>query len=68
MTHKDNVYDEPSEVRAVDGCVDVGGPDQVDITMTAEAAEETSERLLAQSFKARGQRRVRDYTHQPDKR
>jgi hypothetical protein len=36
-------------VRAVDGCVDVGGPDQVDVTMTAEAAEETSERLRAGS-------------------
>lgn len=66
MPSNDTIYDEPSEVRAVDGCVDVDGPDAVDVTMTAEAAEETSERLLAESFKARGQRRLKRYPHQPD--
>lgn len=65
MSEKRRVYEDPSEVKAVDGCVDVEGPDDIDITFTAEAAEETSERLLAESFKARGQRRLRRYPHQP---
>lgn len=68
MTEKRIVHDEPSNVKAVDGCVDVDGPDHVDITFTAEAAEETSERLLAQAFKARGQRRLSGYPHKPDER
>jgi hypothetical protein len=65
MTEKHTVYEEPSDVRAVDGCVDVTGPDAVDVTLSAEAAEETSERLLAESFKARGQRRMKRYPHRP---
>ena len=60
------IYDEPSKVKAVDGSVEVDGPDAVDVTLTAEAAEETSERLLAESFKARGQRRLKRYPHRPD--
>ena len=60
------IHDEPSDVKAVDGCVDVDGPDAVDVTLTAEAAEETSERLLNESFKARGQRRLHRNPHQPD--
>jgi hypothetical protein len=62
---KEPVYSEPSEVRAVDGCVELDGPDDVDVAMTPEAAEETSERLLAEAFKARGQRRLKLYPHQP---
>ncbi len=50
------LYDEPSEVDAVDGTVVVEGPDSVAITLTAAAAEETSERLLEAAMKARGQR------------
>ena len=65
MTEKRTVYEEPSDVRAVDGCVDVTGPDAVDVTLSAEAAEETSERLLAESFKARGQSRLKRYPHRP---
>lgn len=65
MSDKDTVYDEPSKVRAVDGQVDVKGPDAVDVTLSPEAAEETSERLLTETFKARGQRRLRGYPHQP---
>jgi hypothetical protein len=33
--------------------------------MTPEAAEETSDRLLRQSFKARGQTRLKGHPHQP---
>ena len=66
MPDESTIYDEPSNVKAVDGMVEVNGPDAVDVTLTAEAAEETSERLLAESFKARGQRRLKSYPHQPD--
>ena len=57
------IYSEPSRVSAVDGVVEVDGPDAVDIAMTPEAAEETSERLADESIKARGQRRLKDYPH-----
>ena len=62
---KDTTYDEPSDVKAVDGRVEVDGPDAVDVSLTPEAAEETSERLLQQSFKARGQTRLKNNTHRP---
>lgn len=65
MSEKRAVYEDPSDVKAVDGCVDVDGPDDVDITFTPEAAEETSERLLAEAFKARGQLRLKRYPHRP---
>ncbi|MEP6983458.1 MAG: hypothetical protein ABI853_07420 [Sphingomicrobium sp.] len=57
------VYDEPSDVEAVNGAVKVEGPDAVDVAMTPEAAVETSERLLGKAFKARGQRRLENYPH-----
>ena len=60
---KDRVYDDPSVVTAVDGAVEMNGPDAVDVAMTPEAAEETSERLLGEAFKARGQRRLKNYPH-----
>ena len=66
MTEKDRLYDEPSDVRAVDGCVQVDGPDAVDVCLTPEAAEETSERLLRGAFEARGQRRLDRLPHRPD--
>ena len=60
---KHPVYDEPSSVSAVNGAVEVDGPDAVDVALSPEAAEETSERLLGQAFKARGQRRMKNYPH-----
>ena len=48
---------------AVDGTVEVDGPDAVNIAMTPEAAEETSERLADEWIKARGQRRLKNYPH-----
>lgn len=53
------VYDEPSEVRARDGDVDLDGPDHVDVSMTPEAAEETGDRLVNEAVRAMGQRRLR---------
>lgn len=49
------IYDEPTEVDAVEGAVVLKGPDAVDVKMTPAAAEETSNRLLEGSMKARGQ-------------
>ena len=65
MDPKEPVYDEPSDVQAVDGAVELDGPDAVDVALTPEAAEETSERLLRQSFKARGQKRLDRLPHRP---
>lgn len=50
------IYDEPSEVDAENGVVEVKGPDAVDVSFTPDAADETSDRLLHGSLKARGQR------------
>jgi hypothetical protein len=52
-------------VNANDGTVEVEGPDNVDVAMTPEAAEETSDRLTLEAVKARGQRRLGRLTHRP---
>ena len=57
------VYEEASVVTAVEGAVELEGPDSVDVAMTPEAAEETSERLTDEAVKARGQRRLRKMAH-----
>ena len=49
------IYDQASEVDAEDGIVIVKGPDAVDVRLTPEAAEETSDRLTTGAMKARGQ-------------
>jgi hypothetical protein len=51
----DTIHDEASNVDAEDGVVVVNGPDAVDVRLTPEAAEETSERLNEGALKARGQ-------------
>jgi len=63
ISERQTVYSDPSNVSAVDGDVLVDGPDAVDVAMTPEAAEETSERLSDQAVKARGQRRLGKMTH-----
>ena len=65
---KKTIYEKPSKVRAVDGAVEVDGPDQVHVGLTPEAAEETSERLSDEAIRARGQRRLKDMVHQPKRR
>ena len=55
MTHE-RIYDEASEVEAVEGSVIVDGPDSVAVTMTAEAASKTSARLMFAAAKAKGQK------------
>lgn len=52
----DKTYDTPSEVAADDGAVVVDGPDGVAVTLTPEAAEVTSDRLMDKAAEAAGQR------------
>ncbi len=49
------IYNDPSDVDAEDGTVVIRGPDAVDVRLTPDAAEETSERLATGAMKARGQ-------------
>jgi hypothetical protein len=51
------IHETPSDVAAEEGVVIVEGPDGVAVTLTPEAAEETSDRLFQESLNARGQRR-----------
>lgn len=62
MTAK-KIYHEPSAVTAKEGDVQVTGPDHVDVALSPDAAEETSNRLLEGSMKARGQRHLKHYPH-----
>jgi len=62
---KEPTYTEPSDVTAKDGRVFVVGPDHVDVALTPEAAEETSDRLLEGAAKAVGQRRLSKLDHKP---
>lgn len=59
-------YAEPSQVTAKKGDVQVEGPDGVDVSLTPEAAFETSERLLTGAMKAEGQRHLKGLPHQPE--
>ena len=51
----DKAHRTPSNVFAEDGEVIVEGPDGVAFSMTPDAAEETSERMLSGAAEARGQ-------------
>jgi hypothetical protein len=53
-------------VKADEGQVAVKGPDQVDVKLTPEAAEETSDRLLEGAMVARGKRRMAKLPHRPN--
>jgi hypothetical protein len=57
MTEEPEIYDEPNKVAAKDGVVKVDGPDSVDVSLTPDAALETSDRLLAGAATAQGQKR-----------
>lgn len=57
------VYDEPSNVEAVDGVVKVDGPDDVHVDLTPNAALETSDRLLDGAQDARGQQLLAERGH-----
>lgn len=64
MAPKSPIFSEPSAVSAVEGSVEIDGPDDVDVA-TPEAAEETSDRLSSEAMKARGQRRLSGMIHRP---
>jgi len=49
------VHDTASEVTAEDGQVMLDGPDGTAVSLTPEAAIETSERLFEQGLKGKGQ-------------
>jgi hypothetical protein len=55
---KKPIYHDASKVKASDGSVAVDGPDDVDVNLTPEAAEETADRLIDEAVVARGQRRI----------
>ena len=57
MTVARTVYDKPSDVSAEQGEVIIDGPDGVAVSLTPEAARETSSRLLRAADEAAGQRR-----------
>jgi hypothetical protein len=63
---EDKIYSDPSEVEAKGGAVGVHGPDEVDVDLTPEAAEETAERLTDEAVKARGQRRLLRFPHRAE--
>jgi hypothetical protein len=52
----EKIYDEPTKVTVQDGRVLLNGPDGVDVSMTPEAAAETSDRLLEGAAEANGLR------------
>jgi hypothetical protein len=63
--NSDKIYSEPSEVTAEDGEVIVDGPDAVAVSLTPEAAIETSNRLFQAGVTARGQKIARG-SEEPD--
>jgi hypothetical protein len=65
MGHKE-LFDEATKIQAVDGEVQLDGPDGVDVALTPEAAEETADRMFRASAEAAGQRKLKGYPHQPE--
>lgn len=59
------LHDEPSEVRAAEGEVLVDGPDGVAVSLTPEAAIETSDRLVDGAIRAKGQLASRSARRKP---
>ena len=62
---RDKLYDEATDVSAKDGEVILDGPDEVDVKITPEAAEETADNLIEGAVEVRGQRRLKDLPHRP---
>jgi hypothetical protein len=65
MSGEDELYDEATKVSAKDGEVILDGPDGVDVKLTPEAAQQTSDNLMEGAAKAAGQRRLKGFPHQP---
>lgn len=63
--HQEELYDEATKVTADDGEVILDGPDEVDVRITPEAAEQTADNLIEGAAKATGQRRLKNRPHRP---
>jgi hypothetical protein len=62
-------HDTPSDVTADDGEVHIDGPGGVTVSMTPDAAAETSDRLLADATQAQGQKvRARERRDERERR
>ncbi|HYD13741.1 MAG TPA: hypothetical protein VEC11_12910 [Allosphingosinicella sp.] len=61
----EKIHDTPSEVDAAEGQVLVNGPNGVSVSMTPEAALETSERLEKGAILAKGQIASREARRRP---
>ena len=60
---QEKLYNEATEVSALDGEVILDGPDGVDVKVTPEAAEQTADNLIEGAVMARGQRRLKNLPH-----
>jgi len=67
MGHE-RIYNTPSEVAAEQGEVIVDGPDGVAVSLTPDAALETSERLLQSGLAALGQQVEAERKSKPPRR
>ena len=63
MTGKGELYDEATKVSAKNGEVILDGPDGVDVKLTPEAAQETSDNLMEGAALAAGQRKLKNLPH-----
>ena len=54
------IHDIACQIVARDGVVTIAGPDDIEISLTPDAAVETSDRLLHGAMKARGQQHFDD--------
>jgi hypothetical protein len=54
------IHNKPSAVLPHDGVVELKGPDHVDVTLSADAAMETSQRLFDAAAEAHGQLRMKE--------
>lgn len=65
MSDKGELYDEATKVSAENGEVILDGPDGVDVRLTPEAAQETSDNILEGAAEAAGQRVLKELPHKP---
>jgi osmotically-inducible protein OsmY len=65
MSTDAELYDEATKVTAKNGEVILDGPDGVDVKLTPEAAQQTSDNLMEGAARAAGQRKLKDLPHSP---
>jgi hypothetical protein len=65
MSDKCELYDEATKVSAENGEVILDGPDGVDVRLTPEAAQETSDNILEGAAEAAGQRVLKELPNKP---